>query len=99
MIVMVECHLRAKEHRSALQMLQLPILTAETVMPPHKQDELFYLALKARSRQKCSPQLLLELLAMSMQQQTEYAQTQASELITGCLQDQDMQLASQVSCL
>ena len=101
MIVMVECHLRASKHQSALQMLQhrTVSLSAAAVMLPHKQRELFHIVLRSRSLQTCSPELLLKLLAVGLQQQTADAKQQLLELITACVQHQDMQLAKQVRCL
>lgn len=98
MIIMVECRIHAGKHRSALQMLQHSTvsLSAAAVMPPHKQHELFYIVRKSRSLQKCSPQLLLQLLAVGLQQQIADAKLQISKLVTNCLQDQDVQLAKQV---
>lgn len=96
-MVMVEYHLRTRNHVSALQMLQRHSSSANTAVPPHKQDKLFYIALESRRVHPCSPQLLLELLTMSLQQKTSYAKSQASNLITHCLQGGNMQLASEVS--
>lgn len=100
-IVMVECCIRASKHHSALEMLQhhTVSLSAAAVMPPHKQRELFYVVLRSRSLQKCSPELVLKLLAVGLQQQTADAKQQVSKLVTDCLQEQDMQLAQQVRTL
>ena len=95
-VVMVECHLHASKHWSALQMLKHHSLLAAAALPPHKQRNLFDIVLESRSLQKCSPQLLLKLLAAGLQQQTPDATRQLSELVTACLQDQDMQLVKQV---
>lgn len=98
-IVMVECHLRAKKHRSALRMLQNHNLFAAAALPPGKQHKLFNIVLESRSLQKCSPELLFKLLAVGLQQRTPDATCQLSQLVFDCLRHLDLQLASQVRCV
>ena len=87
-------------------MLQDHGLFAAAALPPYKQRKLFDFVLRlfdfvlrSRSLQKCSPQLLLKLLAVGLQQGTPDVKRQSSELVTECLRDHDMQLVKQVRCV
>lgn len=96
-LVMTECCAYAHQHWSALQLLR-DNSSSVAAMPTSMQSKLFYAVLESISLQNCSSELLLELLAVGMRQQTPSARRQASDLILDCIKGQEMQLVKQVTC-